>query len=379
MTKKEVQVLLISICVILALSLPLLVGSCKSQETSTQPTSTGSTSQPTQVIKWKNAQYGPPQDAGMVAIQWFCDEVTKRSGGRIVFEHFYNGSLVATADMADAVESGLVQIACLYPTYFPSKMPLYNLSTLPAAVSPFAEETREARIIYQNIMDDWLSTPLIKEEFNKINAVPLLQNSPALTFTMFTKKPVTSLDDLKGLRIRAVSSLMDVLDTLGASGINVPPPDIYDSLNKGTIDGLILHWPLFQSFHLYDISKYWLSGMGFGIASATQVANLQAYEALPDDIKDIFKQVSDEYAEYIADVFQSQFLEAVELFEQQGIVETTTISAADRKIFDDACHASWEKSITDLTNQGLPAIEVFNSLQSTINKHVPTYEPYIME
>ncbi len=71
-----------------------------------------------------------------------------------------------------------------------------------------------------------------------------------------SKKPVRSLADLKGMRIRAPTELLAVLRGLGADPVNMPMGDVYSAMARGVIDGVIAPVDTFKVLHFDEVGRY---------------------------------------------------------------------------------------------------------------------------
>jgi len=109
------------------------------------------------------------------------------------------------------------------------------------------------------------------------------------------KKPVKSLADFKGIKIRSSGVLQIFLTNIGAAASYLPGGEVYPSLASGVIDGA--HWGAAQgaySMKLYDVCKYHLLP-GLNIAGTDAwVVNQKAIDKLPPDIQAIFYNALEE-------------------------------------------------------------------------------------
>jgi TRAP-type C4-dicarboxylate transport system substrate-binding protein len=69
-------------------------------------------------------------------------------------------------------------------------------------------------------------------------------------------RPINNLADLKGLRLRAPTELLTVLDRLGADPVNMPMGDVYSAMAKGVIDGVIAPADTFAALHFAEVAKH---------------------------------------------------------------------------------------------------------------------------
>ena len=104
---------------------------------------------------------------------------------------------------------------------------------------------------------------IIKSEYGEVKPLALT-TFPMLGFHT-RKKPIKSLADVKGLRIRMTSRLSaQLLKVLGAAPISIPFFDQYQALNRGIIDGTLAQWTIFYPFKLDEVTKHHLEGLRMG-------------------------------------------------------------------------------------------------------------------
>ena len=107
-----------------------------------------------------------------------------------------------------------------------------------------------------------------------------------------TKKEVKTLDDFKGLKIRVLGGPpTEMAKALGAVPTLIPMPDVYQSLDKGVIDGAVVPWEAVQGFRLYELAKSYTIAP-FYVAYFSLCANKQKWQSLPKDVRDQIMTVS---------------------------------------------------------------------------------------
>src|SRR5690606_24887589 len=71
------------------------------------------------------------------------------------------------------------------------------------------------------------------------------------------QRPIRTIADLKGLRLRAPTELLSVLKNLGADPVNMPMGEVYSALAKGVIDGVVAPVDTFRTLHFAEVAKYY--------------------------------------------------------------------------------------------------------------------------
>jgi TRAP-type C4-dicarboxylate transport system substrate-binding protein len=101
----------------------------------------------------------------------------------------------------------------------------------------------------------------------------------------YTNKKINSLDDLKGMRIRATGATVKSIEALGAIAVGMPMNDAYEALSKGVVDGNIGPPELLKGWKQADVTKYITVLPPVYNSLQTFVMNLDKWNSLPKDIQ----------------------------------------------------------------------------------------------
>ena len=186
------------------------------------------------------------------------------------------------AKQFDQVKAGVVDIAFGHTGIPRGRFPRTSLIEL-----PFVAKSANAS---SRALSD-LAESHLKPEYPGVKILGMMAHNPGV---IHTTKPVNSTADLKGLRIRTPNpSISAVLEHYGATPVGLPPGQIYESLQKGTIDGVTIDWTGIAAYKLNEVTDYHydvpLYTVGFFF-----VMNQKRYEGLPDIVKQCVDEISGE-------------------------------------------------------------------------------------
>ena len=149
------------------------------------------------------------------------------------FEYYPAEQMGKAKDFLSLTQSGLIDIAYVAPGFVSDKMPASVVSELPLPFQGSCQPT----LAYFN-----LAKPgglLDKKEFAP-NGVRLIFTIVLPPYQVITRKPFATLKDIEGMKIRASGSAKElVLKKLKATPVLMPTPEVYESLSRGTIDGVL--------------------------------------------------------------------------------------------------------------------------------------------
>ncbi|MFM9882128.1 MAG: TRAP transporter substrate-binding protein DctP [Burkholderiales bacterium] len=237
-------------------------------------------------IELRFGHFAPATTAHGQVDQWFADEVAKRSGGQVSIKIFWAGAVGKPNELLNLVGRGALDIAAVPASYFPAQLPLLAApSALPLAL-PSPQKAQ--RIVY----DLWESTPAMQDEARKSNVWPLLFHT-LNTYHMLCSKPIRTLEDMKGKKIRSQGEYVPkMLAAVGAVPVNVLPGEFYESLQRGSVDCMVLPWDLMVAFKLHEVAKFGSTINLGALISNPQWYNINKWEQLPGNVRELLMQVA---------------------------------------------------------------------------------------
>jgi TRAP-type C4-dicarboxylate transport system substrate-binding protein len=241
-----------------------------------------------ETISLKFATIDSPDSMIGRAQNWFLTRVEELSNGRIKFERHWSNSLVPPRELLDALTNGVTDVSFVIPQFTPAKTPLLTVQTLPT--------NHEDLWIIGRAMHDYNQEPYVKEELARRNAV-YLTSMPLPVYNVLLKKPVSTLEDLKGLKIWASGEQATLIKALGAVPVTIPTPEVYTALERGTLDGAGFPPLLLVDFGMYEAGKF-LWKLPLGLKSSLLAIRSNVWTGLPADLQEIMKTAAMETLAY---------------------------------------------------------------------------------
>lgn len=228
----------------------------------------------------------PPNQAFItVTGQRFRDLVEKMSNGRIKFEVFDVGAVAGVTGMLEAVDQGVLDISQSWGGYYTGDVPEADVEVgLPLAWS----QPWQAYDAYYNRGLKDLMTKAYEERF----AVKYFPAIISLSYGVATRQALTSLDDLKGLKIRAIGVFGDFVKALGASPAVIPAPELYTAMQLGTVDGVVYGAEAIAAASLQDFVKTIVNSPNWNTGVGHWCVNRATWEALPPELQQVIEFAS---------------------------------------------------------------------------------------
>lgn len=232
------------------------------------------------VIQWRLVSAWPRNLPGPgVAAQMLADRITALSGGRIEVQLFPAGEIVPGPGVFDAVGQGTAEIYHAVPAYWGSK----SKGILLFGSQPFGLTAMEQL--------GWLmqggGQALYDEIYARFNLKPFLCGNSGPQWAGWFRKEITSVDDLRGLKFRSTGLASEMCAKMGMAVQAMSGPDLFQALQTGALDAGEFIGPWSDSalgFHQVAKNYYW-PGVGEPGSAEECAINLDAWNALPDDLK----------------------------------------------------------------------------------------------
>lgn len=159
----------------------------------------------------------------------------------------------------------------------------------------------------------------------------------------YTRRPIATLDDLRGMTIRVQEAdyMSDVVRALGALPKSVPYSEVYSSLSTGAVDGAENNWPSYDATMHYRVAPYVLLD-GHVRIPEMQILSAETAAELPEEYLTILRECARESALYERRLWREQEQEARKRCLERGVIETA-LSDAERERFREACQPIYEK------------------------------------
>jgi TRAP-type C4-dicarboxylate transport system substrate-binding protein len=224
-------------------------------------------------------------------VEWWADEVARRTEGRVTVETFHGGSLLGAVDTLPGMQDGRIDLGYMTAGYWPAQFPLWNAVGLPFLTSDPEADMKAWAELYQN-------NALLRAEYARADVIPLFYF--ALSQTVFgTSEEVGSATDLDGTRLRAIGYIAEGLRAAGSEPIALSPGEVYEAIQRGVIDGFG-GWPfdLTNAAGFPEVApNFFLPGVGQYTSSALSISE-RSWDELPPDVQQVLREVSRDYMDH---------------------------------------------------------------------------------
>jgi len=262
--------------------------------------------------------------------------IETQSNGRIKVQVLYSGEGVGTTGLLGAVKSGLITMGAPFQSMHAGELPAGIVEIgLPGGT----DDPKELKSLFH---DKGFGEVLTKAYGSQgmVWLEPYIQPPVYI----LTKKEIKSVEDFKGLKIRAPGAYGKFLRNLGAAPVSLAWSEIYTSLATGVIDGsigsnMIDH----RDGNHVEVAKYMYRLPLAGAQVLPIVVNRNAWKKLPDDLKAVVRKATEQHAEDQLTYSRKWESEAVTQMESKGMKWSPQPSDADRQAWAQAGAGLWDE------------------------------------
>ena len=279
-----------------------------------------------------------------VLVPW-AQEVAKLSKDELTVRLFPAMQLGGRPpDLYRQVLQGISDMTFTLPGYTSADFPMMALTELPGTADSADDGTRKLWTHFdKNLSRDYKGTKVL-----------MLWNSDTAAI-MSRAKPVRTIEDFKGMKIRTPSAAQTAqLEALGASPIDMPVTQIYNNLDRGVIDAAMIPMSAALDFKLLEVAKYFTIEAPLGRSPFLVAMSQSRYQKLPANLKKVIDDTTG----------LSLSLKGAREYDQQskdGVAaakkdrEVIELSAAERNRWMEAFKPMIRRTVEQAEKAGLPA------------------------
>jgi len=214
-----------------------------------------------------------PMDKGVMTP--LAEDIKAATDGTLTIRIYPSGELgKGPVQQYKRVVTGVADIVFGIPEYTPGQFATTGLVHIPGL---FADGTAATNALWDNI-------DLFRDEYSKTRLLGLWANNPSVLISRET--PVRSMADMKGLKIRSPNPVMaELVEAWGGIPVSMPTTDVYNAMNTGVIDAVMIGPSGIRSYKLHETAKYVTTNIPSALDSFYLLMNKQSWDSLSDDHK----------------------------------------------------------------------------------------------
>lgn len=307
-------------------------------------------------IKLSYANFPPAPTFPCVQMERWKEEVEKRTGGQVAINTYPGGTLLGAKNMMDGVIAGQADIGCLCMAYQPGRFIVTNATALPLG---FPNATVASLTLWD------LYKKQKPEEFAKVKVLTMFTCAPA---NIYSKKPVRSLEDLKGLELRASGGVAQVLKALGATPVGMPQSETPEALQKGVVQGAASSLETLMDFKYAELCRY-VTIFNGPVYPFAVVMNMDKWNSLPKDVQGVMDGMGVEQAFWTGNYMDKHVEKSVEWSKKNYNIEIIKLTQKELARWDKMLKPIPDKWAADAKAKGLPARTIIKDIKVAKEYH----------
>ena len=327
-----------------------------------------STSLPTlaQTVELKLSHFVPPTHTIHKELTRWAEDLDKKSNGRLKISIFPAGQMGPINRQYDLARTGVADIGYFLHGATPGRFPLTELAQLPYVFNPEVGgamqkpvSSSEASAIVTGMASQ------LEKEYEGTKLLWVIAQ-PNLSL-MFNKATVRTRADLRGMRLRHNGPLAArMIEILGATPAAVAPVELADSLEKGTVKGMVFNYEAAQAFQMGSAVTS-VTELNFSAVTLGLAMNQKKYESLPADLRKLIDESAGvEAARHLGAKFdESEAAGRRYLIDQK--VEIVVPTADEAQTFSAPLKQVVDQGIDAAEGKGLPARKLYADLRARVN------------
>lgn len=262
--------------------------------------------------------------------------IEERTGARYCVEVFHSAQLGEEKDTIEQTRFGVIDLNRVSMAPFNGLVKETDVISLPYIFTSIEH--------MHAVMDGPIGDE-VKAAFEPFDLVALaFYDSGARSFYN-SQRPITSIEDMKGLKFRVIQSdvFVDMASALGANPTPMPYGEVYSSLQTGVIDGAENNWPSYESSHHYEVAKYYTLDQHM-IVPEVLVMSKASWDKLTPEDQEIVRQAAEESVPFMRELWAEAEKASEEAVRAAGVEVVTEI---DKAPFVAAMQPVYDKYLTD--------------------------------
>ena len=288
----------------------------------------------------------------------FVPNVTKRVAAEtdhtLRFIEGYGGTIANLFEVLESTQKGLVDIGAMCSCFEPTKLFVHNINYF----SPFI--SGDPKVMGPATRQVHSEFDYFSEVFQKFGQT-YLGTGAFDDYGLGTKFPWTKMSELKGVKIGAAGPNLPWLDFAGASKVQTNLNEVYNALQSGVYDGIVIFPAPYFGFKFGEVAKYYTT-MGWGSVAAYPISvNNATWEKLPDSVKKIITEEIDVYQAAVEEESTVKYVTSLEKLKAQGVT-VRDLGAAERKKMAVAIEPWVNQKAGEYEALGFPGKDTFRRL-----------------
>jgi tripartite ATP-independent transporter DctP family solute receptor len=285
--------------------------------------------------EFRSSDVHPDDYPTVMAVKFISDQLKAKTGGKDSIKVYPNSQLGSEKDTVEQTKIGALDFVRINVAPMNNICPETMVPTM-----PFLFRSKEHM---RHVLDGPVGDEILKA-CEKQGFVGLAFYDSGSRSIYTTKKPVKTIADMKGLKIRVQQSDLWValLQAMGANATPMPYGEVYTALKTGLVDGAENNWPSYDTSKHFEVAKYYAI-TDHSMAPEMLLMSKKVWDGLTPAEQKIIRDAAKESVPYMRKLWDDKEKASRAVVEKGG----AQIVEVDKKSFSDAMKPVYDKFITD--------------------------------
>lgn len=299
--------------------------------------------------------------------EWFLKEFEKRSNGEVSVRRYWAGSLNKVGEHLAAVRDKTSEMTLISPGYYQVELPVTR-----GLEWYFRMERADAlQLVCRDVYEQF--EPL-RQEWEQRHRSKVLYWTNWNYAPLVMRNPISSIDDIKGKKIRGYGIATDVIERLGGIAVPMAAPDVYQALERGVLDGVYgFDFVTAVAYKLHEIAPNFYDIGDGPHAPAATVMNIDVWNGLSPDLQNVASEIANElYSGKFTEIYEQVLTDYVKKVQAEGGTLHTLSEdekARAKALIQPAQVEGWVESVAK------PAGVDGQAMQTIIEAAIAKYDP----
>jgi TRAP-type C4-dicarboxylate transport system substrate-binding protein len=202
------------------------------------------------------------------------------------------------------------------------------------------------------------------EEFAKVKVLTMFSTAPS---NIMSRVPIKTLEDIKGVPLRASGGAAQLLSAWGANCVGMPMSETPEALQKGVVKGLFSSLEVMKDFKFAELCKF-VTMTDTPVYPFAVVMNMDSWNKLPKDVQKVFDDLRVEQCEWTGTYMDNHVIESMEWSKKEQGVEVIELSKEEKARWDALLEPIIEKWVADNKDK-IPAEQILADIEALAKKH----------
>ncbi len=271
-------------------------------------------------------------DIRFKGFQKFAELAEEKTQGRVKVQIFPSATLHGWSEGVDAVLGGVSDISWIPAD---KRLSCYRVTSLyPALVN-----------LDQQIELDGKYADMMRPEAAKAGLVPLINSNYSYDQEWWFKGPVSDIAKLDGKLVRSIGPLVSMMiESWGGKPVFIAPKEVYQSAERGVVDGINMGVATYSSWQLWDVMPYMVNGTLF-YGNIIYMINKKKFDALTPDDQKALMAAANESEVWLKPRYEEWVNEQVGNAVMKGGGSAVSLPLAQRQALVTAAQQTWDSTV----------------------------------